>query len=233
MHNDFYVYEYFVIDTDEVFYVGKGRRNRYKELHNRNKYFNNIYRKYSCDVRIAYEGLTNEEACQKEKETIATRWGQGQARCNFTSGGTGFSEGKLNPRVLNPPKGELNHFYGLRMTGESNHFYGKKHTDETKRKISLNRKGKGGQLGELNPMYGKGMKGEDNPMFGKTRFQHHNSIKYRLEYKDGTIEYLTSKESEIKFGIAFSRIRKTGGKLHYKKNTPNKDLYEGTIITII
>lgn len=233
MHKDFYVYEYFIVETDEVFYVGKGRKNRYCELHNRNTYFNNIMDKYNCDVRLIHEELTNKEACLKEKETIKKKWDIGQAKCNFTAGGTGFSEGKLNPRVLNPLIGELNHFYGVRMVGGQNPFYGRKHTEETKQKISENRKGKGGQPGELNPMYGKGFKGEDNPMYGRTRFKHHNAIKFLVEYLDGTSEYLTSKECEIKFGIAFTRIRKKGGELHYKKNTPSKELYEGTKVTIV
>ncbi len=233
VHKDFYVYEYYIVNTDEVFYIGKGRQNRYRELHNRNKYFNNIMAKYTCDVRIVESGLTNKEACLKEKEFIKKRWSKGQARCNLTAGGTGFSEGKLNPRALKPHKGELNYFYGKRMVGEENHFYGKKHTEETKRKISMNRKGKGGQPGKLNPMYGKGRKGEDNPMYGKTRFDHHNAVKFHVVYPDGDSEYLTAKECEKKFGIAFTRIRKTGGTLHYKKNTPNKTLYENTVITII
>lgn len=233
MHKDFYVYEYYIVETDEVFYVGKGRQKRYRELHNRSQYFNNVMAKYECDVRIVLNGLTNQEACLKEKELINKWWAKNQARCNFTAGGTGFSEGKLNPRVLKPPRGKLNYFYGLRMIGPDNHFYGKRHTEETKRKISVNRKGKGGQAGMLNPMYGKGRIGKDNPMYGKTRFNHHNAVKIYVEYPDGNSEYLTAKECEKKFGIAFTRIRKTGGKLHYKKNTPNKNLYEGTLITFV
>ena len=233
MHKDFYVYEYFIKETDEVFYVGKGRKNRYRELHNRNKYFNNVMKKYNCDVRFVHEKLTNEEACLKEKETIKQRWSLGQAKCNFTAGGTGFSEGKLNPRALNPPKGKLNYFYGKKFLGEDNHFYGRKHTEETKRKISLNRKGKGGQFGKVNPMYGKGWKGETNPMYGRTRFEHPNAVKILVEYPDGTSEHLTAKECEKKFGIAFTRIRKTGGELLYKKSTPNKVLYQGTKITLV
>lgn len=30
---DYYVYEWFIKETGEVFYVGKGRGNRYKEYH--------------------------------------------------------------------------------------------------------------------------------------------------------------------------------------------------------
>ena len=32
---DFYVYEWYIINTGEIFYIGKGRGNRYKEKHTR------------------------------------------------------------------------------------------------------------------------------------------------------------------------------------------------------
>ena len=217
----FYVYEWYIEDTDEVFYVGKGTGNRLNEVHNRNKYFNNVYNKYKCLVRKVQENLTNEEACELERKQIAKRREMGEAYCNFTEGGTGFSTGKLNPN------------YRRKLHGPHNPFYGRKHTEETKRKISESRKGKGGRKGEDNPMYGKGFKGKDNPMYGKTGFKHHNHKKIRVTYKDSSVEYLTSKECERKFGIAFTRIRKTGGILTYKKQTPNKDLYEGTKIELI
>lgn len=40
--NDYYVYEWFIEDSGEVFYVGKGRKQRYKTLKGRNKKFNEI-----------------------------------------------------------------------------------------------------------------------------------------------------------------------------------------------
>lgn len=35
--NNFYVYEWFIIDTNHIFHVGKGQGNRYLELKGRNK----------------------------------------------------------------------------------------------------------------------------------------------------------------------------------------------------
>ena len=35
----FYVYEWYVTDTDEVFYFGKGTGDRYKRLNGRNYFF--------------------------------------------------------------------------------------------------------------------------------------------------------------------------------------------------
>lgn len=224
----FYVYEYYIKETNEVFYVGKGTGNRYKELHNRNKYFKRVYDKYECDVRIIKDNLTNEQACELEIQKIAEL----KPKCNFTNGGDGFSTGDLNPNRINPPIGDKNPMYGIRNFGEDNHFYGKKHSDETKRKISESRKGKGGMVGKDNPMYGKGFKGEDNPMYGQTGLKHPNSKGYKITYLDGNTEILHSSACEKKFGIAFVRIRKTGGILDYKKKSPN-DIYQGVKVELL
>lgn len=216
MHSDYYVYEWYIKDTGHVFYVGKGRLNRIDEIRNRNKYFLAKYKKYKCMARKIKEGLTNEEACELEKITIKQRKESGEAECNFTYGGDGFSEGDLNP------------MYGVKLCGELNGFYGRHHSQETKALISAKRKGKGGQCGAENPMYGKGFKGKENPMYGRTGLSHPNSKMYVLE---GEEEPLTYKECEKRFGIAFSRIYKEGGILTYKKSCTNKKLYEGKLLT--
>jgi NUMOD3 motif len=225
---NFYVYEYYKKDNDEVFYVGKGTGRRMYELHNRNKYFNSVYAKYDCDVRIYKNELTNEESCEMERNRIAELKAIGQAYCNFTEGGTGFSTGKLNPVHKRIKEGNIKLF-----TGKENFrsFKGRKHTEESKKLMSENRKGKGGQFGEENPMYGKGFKGKDNPMYGRTGDKHPNSTMYTVRYLDGTVERMGAKQCELKFGIAFERVRGVGGVLHYKKKT-NKNIYEGTVLEL-
>ena len=69
--NEYYVYEWFIVDTNEVFYVGKGKGNRYKEHKRRNKFFIDMYSTHKCDVRKIYENLSEEDAFKKEKELIA------------------------------------------------------------------------------------------------------------------------------------------------------------------
>lgn len=221
MTNNFYVYEWYIVETGEVFYVGKGTGSRRYDKKRRNQYFLNIVNKHDCKSRLVYSNITNEEACELERKLIAERWDKGEAYCNFTEGGTGFSTGLLNPN------------YSRELKGAHNPFYGQKHTEETKRKMSESRKGKGGRPGKENPMYGKGFKGEENPMYGMTGFKHPNHKKCKVTYSDGSTELLTSKQCEKKFGIAFTRIRDTGGVLTYKKQTKNKDLYEGTTIELI
>ena len=224
----FYVYEYYKKCNGEVFYVGKGTGRRMYELHNRNRYFLNVYNKYECDVRIYKDGLTNEQACALERERIKELRKDGQAYCNLTDGGTGFSTGRLNPIHKRIAEGKANLFDGTqRFIGERNGFFGKTHTPETRKKISKNRKGKGGLAGKLNPMYGKGFKGKDNPMYGRRGEKHPNARMFRVTYKSGEVERLTFKQCETKFGIAFLRVHKHGGILRYKKKSKN-DIYEGT-----
>lgn len=232
--NRFYVYEWYIVETNEIFYVGKGTGKRKTEIHNRNEYFKNVYNKYKCDVRIIYDNLTNEESCQKEIERIAELRMINQAKCNFTNGGTGWSTGSLNPTALKPHYGQDNgmHTQNIDFKGEKNPFYGKKHTEETKQKISENRKGKGSRPGILNPMYNKGylIAGEKNGMYGVKGFDHPNSKMFFVKYKDGNEEYLTAKECEKKFGIAFERIRHSDeGIISYKRKSKNS-IYEGTIL---
>lgn len=229
----FYVYEWFIVDTLEVFYVGKGTGNRRFELHNRNKYFKNIYNKYRCEVRLYKVNLTNEESCYWEIERIYELKSIGQAKCNFTSGGTGFSTGSLNPTVLKPHYGKDNGMikHNIDMSGNKNPFYGKKHSERTKRIISEKNKGMNGRKGSENPMYNKGhlVSGENNGMYGVRGLNHPNATIYKVTYKNGESEDLTYKQCEKRFGIAFTRIDASGGVLHYKKRSINSH-YEGTLI---
>ena len=96
--NDFYIYEWYNIDTNEVFYVGKGRKNRYKNTTQRNKYFKNYYNKYKCNVRKVKVNLEENEAFNFEIELIAKYREVGQAKCNLTDGGEGstFPKGSWN-----------------------------------------------------------------------------------------------------------------------------------------
>lgn len=89
---DYYVYIWYIKETNEVFYVGKGTGRRYKQISNRNKFFTDMYNSHDCDVRKIYENLTESEAFQKEMETI--RWYRENTNfrlTNQTDGGEGSS----------------------------------------------------------------------------------------------------------------------------------------------
>lgn len=69
-HSDFYVYEWFIKDTGEVFYVGKGRGNRYKEYHARAYIAEEIKKLFDTGSRFVATDLTEIEAIELENETM-------------------------------------------------------------------------------------------------------------------------------------------------------------------
>lgn len=84
----YYVYEWFIKDTDEVFYVGKGCRNRYK-VRKHNKLFNEFIKRYDCDSRIIKTFEIEQDAFAYEYQRIAELKSVGQCVCNIHEGGTG------------------------------------------------------------------------------------------------------------------------------------------------
>lgn len=96
----YYVYEWFIVDTEEVFYVGKGKNKRYKQTKKRNKFFTDIYNTHDCDVRIVQDNLSEEDAFQKEKDLIAYYRNNTDFRLsNITDGGDGASGYVHSPEV--------------------------------------------------------------------------------------------------------------------------------------
>ena len=66
----FYVYEWYNTNTDEIFYVGKGCGNRYKNHSKRNKLFIEYYNNNSCASRIIAYYENEQDAFNAEKERI-------------------------------------------------------------------------------------------------------------------------------------------------------------------
>lgn len=85
----FYVYEWYNIDTNEVFYVGKGCEKRYLNIKNRNKLFLDYYENNNCDVRIVKFFENEEDAFLYESYLIDIYKNKGQAQCCIASGGYG------------------------------------------------------------------------------------------------------------------------------------------------
>lgn len=88
--NKYYVYEWYRLDTNEIFYVGKGYRNRYK-VRKHNRYFNQMICDYECDSRIVKEFETEQEAFQYEFDRINELKSKGECSCNIRQGGFGGS----------------------------------------------------------------------------------------------------------------------------------------------
>lgn len=87
--NKFYVYEWYNIDTNEVFYVGKGCGNRYRKVQERNEKFKEYYHSHNVDVRIVKNNLTEDEAFSWEKIITEKYKTLGQCQCSLAEPGTG------------------------------------------------------------------------------------------------------------------------------------------------
>lgn len=84
----FYVYEWYVVETGEVIYVGKGTGRRYK-VRKHNKFFNDMITRYECSSRIVKEFSTEKEAFSYEFERVNELKKIGQCVCNIYDGGFG------------------------------------------------------------------------------------------------------------------------------------------------
>lgn len=131
----YYVYKWIRLDKNEVFYIGKGKNNRYKDLRMRNRYFLNIVHKIGLEnikIELIEENLDEQTAFEKEKYYIEYYKKLGAKLTNMTSGGEGSSDW-WNYLTENEKE---NH----REVSKS--FLGRKHTEETKQKIRNSHLGK-------------------------------------------------------------------------------------------
>ena len=165
--NDYYVYVYWRLDTNEPFYVGKGKGNRWRRLDRNNKHFIRIINKHSIAVEIIKNNLTEKEAndieCWLINELV------------FEYGYSIDIEGNRSEE-----KGC--HLVNCTWGGEGASGY--KHTEENKKRISKSCKlsweneelkkkvsARNVKRWEENENYRKKMheklRGENNPMYGK------------------------------------------------------------------
>lgn len=87
MNNIYYVYEWYNIDTNIVFYVGKGKDNRAYSDKNRNKFFLDYKKSNKVAVRFVKTNLSEEDAWKLEEELISYYWSINQCFTNFHPGG--------------------------------------------------------------------------------------------------------------------------------------------------
>ena len=184
--NVFYVYEWYNIDTDEVFYVGKGKDYRYKNTSSRNKFFKNYYNTHNCDVRIIYKNLSEDEAFNKEIETIKYYKENTNYRLtNQTDGGEGSSG-----LIVTDEFREIRQM----VLGEKNPNYNHKWTKEMKENLRIKMKGR--YIGEKNPNYNHKW----------TREQKANNNTSKKVICDG-IEFITLKECSEFYNINYSTMQ--------------------------
>lgn len=191
MTNDYYVYIYYRLDTNEPFYVGKGKGDRWKRLdREHNKHFMRIINKISIAVVIEKVNLTEDEAFYWEEEIIKQlvfEYGfsidipnnrSNDHYChlvNKTWGGEGASG---HNSWENMTKEEKNERSEKMSKNNPKYWKNKHHSEETKRKLSENNarywegkhhtKETKKKISEANK--GK-LIGENNPNYNKPRSQ--------------------------------------------------------------
>lgn len=101
MDKQYYVYKWFIESTDEVFYIGKGSGDRYKDTFKRNQIFKQEYYNVfpDCKSEIIEYFETEDEAFQYEKEMIAYYRNINQAKANIDKGGAGGYKSQWTPEL--------------------------------------------------------------------------------------------------------------------------------------
>jgi len=97
--NNFYLYVHRRADDNLPFYVGKGKEERAWWEHGRSAFWRNVRNKHGLKVEIIFEGLTEEEAFQCEKDAILEFRYFGYPLVNLTDGGDGPSGWKPSPET--------------------------------------------------------------------------------------------------------------------------------------
>lgn len=128
---EFYVYAWYYKNTNEIFYIGKGKNDRYKSKLSRNNYFLNILNKEkdNVDVKFLQKELNENDAFELEKQLIKEYKEKGQCKANFHVGGCGGNTGNYDSEERSRKLSE----YAKKRVGELNSMYGKTHSEETKR----------------------------------------------------------------------------------------------------
>lgn len=130
--NRYYVYAHYRLTTDEIFYIGKGQRDRAQSKMYRNSYWHNIVNRDGYRTEIMYRDLPESHAYDIERELIK-RYGRADLGCgplvNMADGG----EGRRNYI----PTSETREKQRRSMLGKNT----KKHSPEIVEKQSISHQG--------------------------------------------------------------------------------------------
>lgn len=85
LNNKFYVYKWYNLETGEIFYIGKGCKNRVSQLSKRNKLFLDYINLHECTYEIM-EYFDDEESAFKREEDLIREL---NPSCNIATGGYG------------------------------------------------------------------------------------------------------------------------------------------------
>lgn len=213
-----YVYEHVRPDTNEAYYVGKGKKKRAYVMSGKNVWHTRITNKLkdmglSPLVRIIKDGLTEKEALSFEKDVIRLYRALGVNLTNMTEGGEGISNPSTEVREkmsLSSRSRWLDSNFRERHSSAVKAAFarpevrerlslagrGRPHSEETKAKLSKANKGR------KIPGNSERFAGEGNPFWGK----HHapETIKRISEKRLGTS---ASEDTKAKMRAAQSARR--------------------------
>jgi len=132
----YYIYAHLRNDTNQPFYVGKGKGKRCFLKTGRNEYWHRIVDKHGYQINIVTANLDEELAFLAETECIDLYKKIGYSLANMTNGGEGASGYKHTEEHKQKMQGNP---YGKLV--KTNGFKGKTHSDEQKAKWTVTRKG--------------------------------------------------------------------------------------------
>ena len=126
-NNNFIVYIHIRPDINEPFYVGKGIPKRDRSKYGRNQHWHNIVNKNNgiFESKILFEGLSEEEALIKEKETELDLRNKGYilaniAECGVKAGTTGMKHSEESKRKISEGlKGHISPNKGKKQSKET------------------------------------------------------------------------------------------------------------------
>ena len=146
MDNIFYTYIHIRPDTNEPFYVGKGKGRRHKTKSGRNQHWHNIVNKNNgiFESKILFEGLSEDEALNKEIEIEKELKDKGYNLVNLAetgkSGPVGVPRTEEHKQSLSKAtKGRISPNKGKNhgpLSEELKYWKGKNRPEETKDKQS-------------------------------------------------------------------------------------------------
>lgn len=152
-----YVYQHRRLDTNEIFYIGIGKKKNFQRAYatnQRNRIWRRITKKVNWKVEILFTSLTKIMAYKKEIMLIE-KYGRMDLKtgrlCNLTAGGGGILEFKRSDEFKRKMsllrQGCKNPMFGVRQTKEMiekriKYLRGKSRPEEVKNKISKSNRGK-------------------------------------------------------------------------------------------
>jgi hypothetical protein len=132
----YYIYQHRSADTNEIFYVGKGKDKRFCDKNKRGRYWKHYVAKHGFVPEIIKDGLDEELAFLAEMECIDVYRRRGIKLINLTDGGEGCSGYSMKHSEEQKAK------WSIERKGTPSPRKGVKLLDSTKEKISLARAGK-------------------------------------------------------------------------------------------